>query len=692
MNAVLSEFDLYCKAIDLLTPNKAPSAFDWCSKQLHLRDGKWEARRAGIMKHWYDIASARITGNPIPGDPYAHLTEEIYLITITQIAKTTFLLSLLAWLQAHYPYEMGLYMSREKDYRRIKERSLKPMIEKSPALFDLLPESLEGRERALASSSISLAASLLHLLNGNIVEDLRGLPLTIAMADEIEQLTKDIAGQGSVIDMILGRQRTKIFDRLFIGTSSPVALNGYAWTGLCKGSHERPMVICEQCGCCDFLDMNNITIKSGIEDGKTLRDFPPEVILKEGLARWHCSNGCLHDANAVERMLQDCIIHSRWIAGKWAQTKDNPSGIWTPESEFDVNGCLMGIIPPETRVRSGWANAFYSSFTTLDGIAAAKVTKFEHGTLAAKKTWTNTEANMPWIHVFTPTNTDEIKSKACRGYAFNTCPIEPDLLFLVFDQQGNNPGQFWYPWVLRGFMYGGESYLIACGKAMNETERDEIEEQSWVVGDKQRGVDLTAIDVANGNYRPHGYLWASEDANNRVCLWGDNRMRPGETWAAVGEASENTKKRRRTSKPSNVNEWRLHPHYWRGELQERLLQKENAPAFHLPAAGQLPKYYLQSMTAEERVVQQRRIVGGGYEDAVVWMPRVTSQTDDTVNVRKDNHWADCEKMAIALAEILEVNVDTDTQRAPAKAPRAAAADLPAAIDDSDELSDYMDTW
>jgi len=38
------------------------------------------------------------------------------------------------------------------------------------------------------------------------------------------------------------------------------------------------------------------------------------------------------------------------------------------------------------------------------------------------------------------------------------------------------------------------------------------------------------------------------------------------------------------------------------------------------------------------------------------------------------------------------NIDTDTQRAPAKAPRAAAADLPAAIDDSDELSDYMDTW
>jgi hypothetical protein len=55
------------------------------------------------------------------------------------------------------------------------------------------------------------------------------------------------------------------------------------------------------------------------------------------------------------------------------------------------------------------------------------------------------------------------------------------------------------------------------------------------------------------------------------------------------------------------------------------------------------------------------MVGGGFEEIVVWVPRVTSQTDETVNVRKDIHWADCEKMHLALADILGINKQTERQ-------------------------------
>lgn len=690
MPELLSEPELYEQGLNLFKPVADLDAYSWCEKYLHVRDGKWTARRAALLKHWYDIASARITGKEMPGDPYAHLCESISLVTITQIAKTTFILSLIAWLIANHNVEMGLYLSREKEYKRIKKRSIRPMIEKTDILNALLPQTEEARERAMASNDITIGGSLLHLLNGNVVEDLRGMPLEFVAADEIEQLVADIEKQGSPIELMHGRQRTYPFSKLFVGVSSPAALDGHAWSSVCAGSHERLMVVCENCGCCDYLNMNNMVLQSGIEGTKKLSDFPPEIIIKEQLTRWHCSYGCLHAAIAVERMLNNGIDHSRWIAGDWALTDDHPGGIWVPNSRFDTSGRLQEIIPPETRARSGWANALYSTFTTLDTVAADMVKKFDHGKPKTKKAWVNTEKCEPWIHVFTPTTTDELKNIACHGYQCGLCPIDPDYIILSFDQQGNMRGKFWYPWIVRGFQRraagGAESWLIACGKAMSESEREATEERMWPCGSGgiQRAADVVSMDVANGNYRAQGYIWASDNdaPSKRVCLWGDDRQKSGEYWKE--SPIPDPRKKRKTSRPYGVHEWIIHPHHWRGVLQERLMGSEMEPPFHIPNAETIPDYYLRSMTAEEMLLKNRRAVGGGYEEVMVWEPRITSQSDSGApNRRKDNHWADAEKMCIALAEIIGLNDPLETI-ALNTSPRNDARNTP----DNDSFDDH----
>jgi hypothetical protein len=601
------------------------------------------------MKHWYDLVTARVTGQPSPTDPYAHRTEELYLVMIAQIAKTTIMQSIVAWIMAQHPQEMAWYNTRLKDQRRFRETRMEPMVRSTTPLAHLLPTSVEGQERCFANDLLSLGGSLVHMLNGNLLDDVRSLALPKIFCDEFDRLVDDLDEQGDPIDLMLVRQRTFPHDKLFMGGSTPGAVNGHAWRRLRTGSHERPLVVCPTCGAADFLNDSQIVGHNG-----PLSEYPASVIVSERLARWCCQYcDAQHGANAVRHMVLDCInAGGRWTPGTWTQNEDHPSGHWQATADFDEQHRLVRIHPPQTVIRSGWANALYSENVTLDTFAAGMVQKLLHGKPSEKKTWTNTEGCRPWIHSFVPTTSDEIIDASCADYALGSCPVKADWLILVADQQDNHVGKFWFPYVVRAHAQGGESWLVATGRANSLSDLEDLEDRLYPICGEMRTVDMVGLDVANPNFRKYGYQWAAENPRRRLCLRGDVRMQPGETWREV--QPPDPKKPNRTDKPSSVHEWRIHPHHWRTELEQSMLGK-SAALWHLPKADALPEFYIRSLNAEDQTLENRRMVGGGFEEIVVWVPRVTSQTDETVNVRKDIHWADCEKMHLALADILGIN-------------------------------------
>jgi hypothetical protein len=647
-----------------LSPQASTSSWDWCCRHLHLRTGRFDSGRAGLMRHWHDIASARIAGTPLPHDPMAHLCEQLWLIAAGQVAKTTLGLSLLAWVLAEHPREIAWYGTRGKDLARLRRRAILPLIDLSPPLADLLPASIEARDRALGADLLQLGASLLYLLVGNLIDDLRALPLPLIIMDEFDQLADDLEGQGDPIDQAALRQRTMPHERLLIGGTTPTGVARHGWRRLCSGSDERPLALCPACQGASILD--DRLIMSGGDH--PLADYPAAVILRERLARWCCPwCGCLHDAQTVRAMVRELeAAGGRWQAGTWRQTDEQPSGLWTPTpGALDSDGRLREIIPPDTVIRSGWASSLYARDETLDTFAAKMVAKLHHGTASEKKTWTNTEATRPYLHAFAPTSTDDIIAAACRSYAHGSCPgADVEWLVLTWDQQGNDARKYWYAGTLRAWAPGGESWLVWAGRARSDRERDEIEERLFPVGGAMRAPDLVGMDVANPNYRAAGYVWASEDPRRRICLRGDVRLQPGETWREV--PPPDPRKTSRTSRPAEVHEWRIHPHHWRTELEEHM--QGRAHPWHLP--GDPPDYYLRSLNSEEQTTATRRVAGGGHEEVVIWAPRVTQATDESVAVRKDTHWADGEKMQLAIADIFGWVA--------APADEAGAADRPAA--------------
>ncbi len=679
MSALLTPSDYRTKALELLAPQYSGSAWSWAVENLHLRDSRFDPKLGGLMRHWYDIATARLTGVPIPGDPMAHRCEELWWIIAAQIAKTTTALAIIAWVMAEMPRQIAWYDTRLKGIARLRRRAVIPMIEKTQALNNLLPLSAEARDHALGADTLQVGGSLLYLLNGNLIDDVRALPLPLIAIDEFDRLAEDLDGEGDPIDLIKVRQRTMPHDRLLMGATTPSAVTSHGWRRLCSGSHERPLVLCPDCQGADYLEDTRI----GTATDHPLADYPAKVIVAERLARWTCKHcGAMHGSAAVRAMVLDAIAHrGRWVAGTWAQTEAVPSGTWTPAATLDRSGRLVDVPPPETVIRSGWANALYSQHVTLDSFAAGIAEKRERGTPNQKKTWTNTEACRPWIHIFTPSTADLITAAACADYAIGSCPVAAKWLVLTLDQQGNQAGKYWYPWVLRAWAQGGESWLVATGKAMSDAERDALEDTLYPIGTESRTPDVVAIDVANPNFRERGYRWAAGDPHRRICLRGDVRLQPGETWRAV--PPPDPRHASKTSRPPEVHEWRIHPHHWRSELEERMTT--GGARWHLCRSTQIPADYLKSLNSEDRTTETRRIVGGGWEEVVIWVPRVTSQTNDSVSVRKDTHWADCEKMQLALADIFGWNTPpapTDAElRRTAKAD-SETDDEPAAKQDS----------
>lgn len=640
--------DLLGLARQVVAPPKALAFWDWCVTELRLPGGRrFDPRRAALMRPWYDLLGARISGQPLPHDPEAHLVEQVWLVLCSQIAKTTLLNALLLWTAAHYPRKIGFFMDRLKDLKDNHSTRLLPMIQGTDAVDALLPQTQEARERALNHRLYQIAASFAFFLCGSVGDDWRSQDLELLLEDEFDVYPDDVDGQGDPIDLGQVRQRTYPHTRLTVGTSTPTAVARHAWRRLNTGTHERPICLCPSCGGWLYLSRRGIVLIGG----RKLIDVDETEIRTERLARYVCHHcGEMHDDGAVRAMVVEAIRAGRWIPGTWDNPDEHPQGIWTPAAEVDDQGRLGEIPRPVGRIRTGWAGSLYSVDVTLTGHACGWA-KAQRGTEDNRKAWVNTEDAEPHLFVITGTSVEEIESAAVRSYAPGGLPELPVAivgLLLVFDQQGNHRERYWWPWSLHAFAQGGEHWTVAAGKVMSEAERDELEERLWPIGRQMRAADYTIMDFANPNARPDIYLWANEDRHRRILLRGDGELATEDRWVEV-EDSTPSRRKRRTGKPPGVRAYRIHPHLWRGILQERMLG-ELPPGWHLPSG--LPDEVLKSLNAEEPEIELRRIRGQGWQEVVVWNGRITSRTNDTVTRRKDLHWADNHKMALAAAEIL----------------------------------------
>ncbi len=185
------------------------------------------------------------------------------------------------------------------------------------------------------------------------------------------------------------------------------------------------------------------------------------------------------------------------------------------------------------------------------------------------------------------------------------------------------------------------AWQIDCGEVHGWDELEMLCARGFNInGQDPRVADAVAMDSANGNMRVKIQEWCSKEPSRRLILRGSQVM--DVPWRK--RASDSRGKRML----KGVNQYYFDSTAFKTALNDRLHGTAAAPPWYLPQDA--PDYMLRSLTSEEQVPERKRLPNQGWREILVWQPRAMYDERGGVALRQDNHWWDCETMALVVAE------------------------------------------
>lgn len=666
---------------DALAPVAAQTLWDWSTTSMVIPDsessslGSFSVQRAAPFHRVHDIITSRKLKRAVSQqDPHAWRCEQLWVIWSAQCGKTvSTAYPGFSWVALHFPHQPAAFYWPTIDVKKTQLRDrLEPLWQATPDLAALMPVSgTEDYSRRIGERTWRIKNGLRAGMRvGNIANDLRANPFCNTFFDEFDALKLDVGGQGDPLRLAIDRQRTFTDDKLLVGVTTPSTVEAHGWRKLCDGTHERLMVACSECKGLDWVNPDQVKAMHS----EAIPDPTPQQIVRGDLAVWCCRHcGMQHRTDAVRTMVTSALDADRWIDGDWTADDDHPRGFWTPNLTLDGAGHFAGEWPVvDSEIRSIHGNILMTDVWTLGKFLSEELQALA-GSEKDRKTHWNTARAEPYFAQSSMSATIEERAGIVNGDRVRgVVPAEAKYLLLMFDQQGNTERTAWFPWVLRAVAEGGESWLVDTGQVPKSGGEvpggfggvNELVNRSWPVAGsptQRKMADLVFMDGANGTMATAVRMWAAQEPNKRVLVWGSPTLRQDEHWRQYIPG-----KRAKIPWPVAVKGWLINSNFWRDRVDDRRRRVPGAPCWWLCA--DVPNYYLKSIwDSEVRIVVQRQITGQGVREIVAWQPAATTNGKD-ITYRRDNHWWDCE---VALAAILNIyGVDkTEITAAKKKQPR-----------------------
>jgi phage terminase large subunit GpA-like protein len=626
---------------------------DWLGDHLKISRGSGPAPYnpdlTPYWKHWLNIAQARISGQPLDHDPHAHLVESIYNVCANQLGKTQGLVQpLVGWTAAVRPRSMGMVLQRNEDLRKAQTTRLQPMFELTPRLRELLPGGQTEVERRLGVKVWKLSTCDLHWMVGNSAQDLRSYDLPLVALDEFDAFPIDCQGEGNPIALVEDRQKGFPHSRFILGVTTPTTVSNHGWSRLCRGTHERLHVACPHCGAHHWLQPDCLMALEKCTD--------PDAIENEDLGRWKCPTCStpLTTQEIRQAVHLACVVpwyseSGGWLAGIWtADDQHKAGGSWRPVVEYDRQHQINPdhVAPLRARNRSGHMNSLYSAFITLSRYVSKRIEAHGAGE-SDREAFVNGWDGDPYIASAGGIDQEAVENVQLPAtpegltYRHSECPVVPWRVLATLDQQGIDPLRSWFPYVVRAWLQSGESYLVEAGHVNGFDACDQLLEREWVMGGQPRGIDLSAMDSANGPMQKFIRQWCAKQPQRRLSIAGSGTMAPDNPWSEIKSSPQN-----RAKLAGLKRVWFFNAHSHRDYLSAAM---QAAPqAWFIPPDA--PEFYTESLTSEERV-QEMVSTRGRRQLRMIWRPREWEDEKGTMHVRTDNHWFDCEVQQMAVVNI-----------------------------------------
>lgn len=568
----------------ILRPPPDRDSAEWADQERILppgspEPGPWRTTRTPFMKPFLNACS-----NPI--------YETVVFVCGSQMGKTENVLNISGHRLTDGPFVPILFVfPTEKLARSMSNDRFDKMITSTDILWERLEKGHANKVMEKFFSGIRLGFSY-----AGSATELSSHPAGLVLIDEIDRMS-DVSGEGD--PYLLAKARTKNYTAAKVVITSTPTIEGASriwilWEGGTKGRWAWPCIHCEKY----FVPERELLKWNEKDDIETIRETAFVVCPNCGgkLETKH-----RHEMNRKGRF-EYCIVSDKGYQN-------------------------IGPETPKSKTASFWASGLASPWQTFGDIAAtvqAAINTKNQGTIQGA---INTYLGECYRYSGDAPKWEMVKAHK-KDYQFGYAPNGTQLITCGVDVQ-----KTCLYYVIRGYGYRGESWLIENGQVMGETTEDEV----WsglheILTQKYSDIPISRCFIDSG-YTPGSSGFVRPD--NKIYIFC--RLMMGLCYPTKGKDMQD--KPVKASKidltvsgktiKDGITLWHIDTDYFKRQIYVNINQgPELKHGWHVHL--DITDEYCKQITAEECIT-------------------LDNGRRKWISTRRDNHYLDCEVLCDAAA-------------------------------------------
>lgn len=530
---------------------------------------------------------------------------EITVKSCTQIGKTEAVLNMIGFAIDHDPDPALMVVPRAEDRDEWARSRVRPMILYSPALA----RHTTGREDDLSGKVYRLDQMELKFAGANSASDLAMRPVRYFFGDEVNKWPKLLRREASPIKLASERQHTyRDHHAKRVLVSTPTDRSGAISVEYAASSQERYYVPCLHCGTYQPLVFRT-------EDGPG-----------RGRLRW--PDGKSADEIRRERLAwYECGYCKREITEHHKEAM-LAKGEWVPRgARVNEQGEVEDV--PQSSHRGFHLTALYSPWLTWSDVAAEFLESKD--IIEKLMNFVNSWLGEEWTEKAQETKPSHLKTRA-GSYAFGLAPSGAVLLTAGADVQKDH---VWF--AIRAWGYGEQSWLVRYGHVETLDDLWTVLLETNYARDGAGEPLMVSLACVDSGFRTDEVYWFCRRASEVLRPIKGQQHLPGAPLRPTRLDFDASGK----PIPGGLTLWNLDTHHFKDKLSRLIHTKPGDPGeWWLPQG--LEQDYFDQMTAEHKITLRNKTTGRVSEE---WEP---------ISESRPNHLWDCEYMAVAAADMLQV--------------------------------------
>lgn len=238
----------FCEGLELdpdITLSEWSDRFRKLSTKASAEAGQWRTERTPYLREIMDKLS--------PNDP----AKRIVFMKGSQVGGSECMFNWLGYIIHLMPAPTMLVLPTEMLAERISKQRITPLIDETPVLRERIAPARE-RDSGNALLTKDFRGGFLNIVGANSAVGLRSMPIRYLLCDEVDGFPKDVANEGSPVDLAEKRTTTFARRKVFLVSSPTVKEDSRIESEYLMSDQRRFFIPCPYCNHMQWLQWKNL--------------------------------------------------------------------------------------------------------------------------------------------------------------------------------------------------------------------------------------------------------------------------------------------------------------------------------------------------------------------------------------------------------------------------------------------------